>query len=504
MFNYDKISRMMSLDVKKYFILFLPLLIGLQLLSGCTQRETGTREIVAEVGNRQIDWDHLKRSFELDPKWGKGLTREEAYQNQLNFLIDEKLFAQAGERDGMTADTTLQAYLQFIEEKELIKELYRQEVADRITITEAEYAEAYQKSKKRVKLAYIFTPDSNQADAYYQQALKVRVSGVELQHPDREHQGETPLFGYGDMEAPLEAVVFDLQQGEIAPPIAVTDGYMVVELLYGEVEKFQSELDFAERKSKIRKVMFQRRAEKISNHYIKNFMQDKNLQLNPPVFFALADKLTQIIHNKTSDNPVPVFVSNQELQSASHSLEELKREILITHRDGSMTVDQFLKQLWCMPEYLRPNLKHPKNLKNAIGVAVRNQYLAEEARRRALGSAPRARREIRIQSDELIANYWLKKQTAKIRISEEEIREFRTSEKFPQLVSELGREPDEGEIRDLIRRIRIIELKRDASDSLRQIFPVQIDTTLLRNKINKPNEVIDFQPAKVVVRELFN
>lgn len=490
--------------VKKYLTLITLAAGGLLLIGGCSREDTFQREVVAVIGNRQIDWDHLKRSFELDPKWGRGLTRKEAYRNQLNFLIDEKLFALAGERDGITEDTTLQAYLQFIEEKELIKELYRREVADQIQISPEEYEDAYQKLKKRVKLAYIFTPDSSRAWDYYRQAQKRGMLTVALQFPKRERSGETPLFGYGDMEASLEAVVFDLEQGEIAPPIPITDGYMVVQLLYGEREKFQSELDFAERKNKIRKVMFQRRAEKLSNQYIKNFMHDKDLKLNPPVFYALAQKLSQIIHNKTRDNPVPVFVSNQELHSAFREVELLKKEVLITHRDGQMTVGQFLQRLRRMPEYLRPNLKNPRNLKNAVGVAVRNQYLAEEARRRGLRQAPRARREIRIQSDELIARYWLKKQTAKIRVAEEEIQAFRESGKFQQLVKELGKVPTDGEIRDLIRRIRIVEFKSIVADSLRRMTPVKIDTTLLRKKIKHPEKIIDFEPAKVVVRELFN
>lgn len=490
--------------LKRSHVFLMLLSMGILWWFSCTRQAQTPRLVVARVGNRSIDWDHLQRSFELKPKWGRGITRAEAYRNQLNYLIDEKLFAQAAERDGLLRDTTLAARLHFVEEKELIKELYRQEVADKIRISDDEYQEAYGNLKKKVKLAYVFTPDSLRAWQYYKNWLEKGVGKMILLDVNNDHRGVTPFFGFGDMEAALETVAFRLKQGEVSRPVRVNGGFMVVQLIAGEVEKFQSKVDFAEKKNKIRKVIFERRASRVSNQFIKNFMLDKNLQLNPPVFYRLAGELSRIIQNKTSETPLPLYVSDRELQTTAHDLASLKKEVLITFRDGEMTVGEFLKHLSHMPAHLRPNLKQPKKLKDAIGVAVRNMYLAQEARRRGLARAPRAKREIRIQSDEILAGYWVKQQAQKIRVPEQEVRAFRESEKFPQLISELGHEPDNAEIAGIIRRIRLMDLKVAASDSLRRLFTVKVDSMVLKQKIKRPEELINYQPAPVVVRDLFN
>ncbi|GAB4338181.1 MAG: hypothetical protein Kow0037_21970 [Calditrichia bacterium] len=478
--------------------------VMLGLVGGCSTKKPAEPETVAQVGNRQIDWMHLKRSFELNPKWGRGLTWREAYQNQLNFLIDEKLFAQAAESEGLVKDSVLASYLKFVEDKELIKELYRQEIADKIQISEEELQQAYQKSKKKVKLKYIFTADSSVAEKISGIWKTGGFEAIPEELKEKVRSGETPLFGFGDMEESLEAVVFDLRQGEIAGPVPVTDGFMVVQLIYGEVDKFLSEYDFAEKQSKLKKVIFERRTSKASNRFIKNFMADKDLQLNPAIFYALAAEFNRIIQNKTTDTPVPVYLNEEEIRQANLDLEELRDKVLISHRDGEMTVGEFLKRLRQMPLHLRPNLKQPEKLKDAIGVATRNEYLAKEARQRGLHKSPRAKREIAIQKDELLARYWVERHARSIGVTDEELKQYKGSPRLVELEKKLGKKVSDEELRDLLRNAKIAEFKVYASDSLKRVYPVKIDSTILSQKIKNPDKIISYNPAKVIVRELFN
>lgn len=94
-------------------------------LAACSDRRPAEPDILAAVGDRRIDWQHLQRSYELNPKWGRGLTRQEAYNHQLEYLVHEKLFALAAREQGLDREPDMAAYLQFIREKEMIKALQK-------------------------------------------------------------------------------------------------------------------------------------------------------------------------------------------------------------------------------------------------------------------------------------------------------------------------------------------------------------------------------------------
>jgi hypothetical protein len=479
------------------------LVVLLILFIACSKKVDNEHEIIAKVGNRIIDWDYLKRDFELNPKWGRGLTYREAYSNQLNYLVDQKLYALAAIGEGMNQDSSIADYLTFIHEKEMIKELYRQVVAKKIEITDEEYQDAYGKLKKQVQLNYVFTTDYKHAQKYSQELKSSNLEDIQLVNPIQEHKGTTRMMSFGDMKPELENMVFGLKQNEVSDPVSVNDGYMVVQVASGEVEKFTSELDFAESKSKIKKVIFDRRASKTANTYIKDLMLDKELKLNPPIFFELSKQCSQIIQDKYSDNPFPININNQEIKTAQDNLTSIKDEILITYRDGQMTVGEFLSKLARMPIGLRPKVKMASQLKDAIGVIVRNEYLVKEAKKMGLDNDEIVRQETEIQSDEILARYWLNKQKEMLHVSEEEINEFKNSDSFERLLGKLPDRPTDKQLDDIILDLKMAQLKMNLSDSLRALFNVQIDTTKLQSKIKNPMDVIKYNPAKMVVRELF-
>lgn len=483
--------------------ILISLTVLLLLLPGCSKNAHEQREVIAKVGNRAIDRDYLKRDFELHPKWGRGLTYHEAYSNQLNYLIDQKLYALAAIEKGMQKDSSIADYLNFIHEKEMIKELYRQEVAKKIEITDEEYQSAYSKMKKQVQLHYIFTKNHEHALKYSQELRSSDFETIQLVDPTQESKGTTGMMSFGDMQQALEDVVFGLKQDEVSDPISINDGYMVVRVAVGQVEKFMSEYDFAEKKSKIKKVVFERRADKIANTYIKDLMLDKDLKLNPPVFFELSDQFSRIVQDKYSDNPFPINIDNQEIQIAQHDLASIKDAVLITYEDGEMTVDEFLSKLAKMPTGLRPKVKMANQLKDAIGVIVRNEYLAKEAKKKGLDKSETVRRETEIQSDEILARYWLERQKERLHVAEEEIEEFKKSDKFDRLLEKTTVKPTDEQLEDIILDLKMAELKMHLADSLHNRFLVKIDSTLLESQIKNATDIIKYNPAKLAVRELF-
>ena len=467
-------------------------LIAFSLLFNCDKDISDDMDIVATIGTRRIDWKHLQTSFELTPKWGKGLTYKQAYQNQLDFLIDEKLFAQAAIDAGLHNTPKIAQYLDFIQKKEMIKELYRQQVSSKVFISEAEYKAAYLKMKKKDQFNYIFSHSQENAHIYQKLMETNPFDEINLIDQKNDGKGRSPLFGFGDMQQELEDVVFDLEKGDVSHPIELENGYMVVQIMDGSTEKFISEREFAEMRSKIEKVIYQRKARKAANVFIKELMLDKDLTLNPSIFYALSDQLSFIIQDKVTDTPLPIFVSDQEINTARRSVSDILDEVLVTHRDGEMTVRDFLDELMKMPVDLRPNVKMAIQLKNAIGVIIRNEYLSKQAKDLGLNNHPDVIHETTIQADEILSKAWLREYTD----HQQKIKNVNViNHEFPQSQS------NSGEVSALL---NFQELRLYASDSLRKIYPVTVDTTLYHSLIIHPKDTIRFDPANIVVRELFN
>ena len=176
----------------------------------CSQQEEHTEDVIAKIGDRIITDKHLRRSFELDPKWGKGLSNREAYRNQLDYLVSEKLFALEAIDLGMDQDTILSGYLEFIEEKEMIKALYEREVFSKIEISKQELKDAYVKLKKRVRFSYIATRDYEQALKYKEIFEKNDIDSIELDDQINESKGTTDFLTFGEIHPAIESFIFGM------------------------------------------------------------------------------------------------------------------------------------------------------------------------------------------------------------------------------------------------------------------------------------------------------
>jgi len=490
---------------QKFHLFLWSTLFILLILAGCQKKSViPDKDIIAIVGNRKIDWQLLQRSFYLSPKWGKGITYRQAYYNQLNYLIDQKLFAQAATQQGMNRMPELEGYLRFIKEKEMIKALYRKEVASKVRISEADYQKAYKQMKIYVKFAYFSSPYQENIKQYYKMIQSNNLDQIPLLNSRTDKKGTSPYFTFGDMAPELEEVVFKLQLNEVSPPIRVGNKWMVVKLLDGYRDKFKSPYDYAESKSKIKKIIFDRSARQISDRYLFRVLKDLNAEIKRETFFTLVDVFNQIVKNKTSSNPFPIYLSDAELRRSQVKLSDIKNEVLVSFNGGQLTVKSFLETLLNMPSGMRPQVNMAPQLKKAIAIVLRNKMLVREAKRKGLDKDWKVRYETQIQVDEILSRYWLEKLRDRVTITEGELKEFQNHPAVQKLEKQFGKKYSTEEIKVMLEDYKFEKLKIQAADSLRHITEIQVDTALLEQKIPSGKEIIKTDPVYFVYRELFN
>jgi hypothetical protein len=281
---------------------------------------------VATVGDRTIDFRHLKRSYELSPQWRKGMTHKEAYLRQLDYMVVNAMYAQEARREGMDRDSNLAAHLAFLRDKELIKALYERDIRGRVRISDAEYTDGYRWLKRNVTFGFIYSPDSVRAARYARMMREDSIAAITMLDPVADVKGIRRDVKYGELAAELERPLFDGRPGDVTGPIAIRDGYMVVQLLGGQVEKFMAETDLAVQKNKISSVIGNRKADSLAREYISGLMQDKNLTLNPETFWALAPVLANRVHAVQADpfGLTPVNVTDGNLRRVETDLGALE------------------------------------------------------------------------------------------------------------------------------------------------------------------------------------
>ena len=465
--------------------------------------DTQSDAAVASAGTRSIDWRLLQRSFQLDARWQRGQTREAAYRLQLDYLIDQKLLAQEALANGALQDPALAGYLQAIQEKEMIKELYRREVASRVEISEETYRQAYRYSKKKVQFEYITTPDLERARIYLQQLRRLPLGDIVLKDAGTDEKGVSPMFGFGDVAEELEPLVFEMEAQEVGGPVEVEGNFMVVKVVDGQVEKFMSEIDYATEKSRIKRVLFDRRAGDISNAYIESLLKDENVRINPRAFTPLARKFAEIVENKTSAEPFPVYVSDRELHTVQAQLADLGDAVLVSFNAGQLTVKEFLTRLQNMPNGIRPKVNMAPHLRKAIAGVVRNYYLAAEARRQGLDQSPEVLYEVQAQQDEALAIYWSGKIRRRLAVSAEEVAEFKQKEKYAEVNQRLNGTLDDQRVRQIILDVKFARRQIEIADSLRGVYSAAVDSLQLRALVKAPDEMINETPVGFAYREQF-
>lgn len=464
-------------------------------LSGCSGEPEDLR-VVATVGDREIDARQLKRSYELSPQWQKGMTYEEAHLRQLDYMVVNAMYALEARRVGLDRDTALAAHLRFLADKELIKALYAREIRGGVHISEAEYADGYRWLKRSVTFGFVYSPDSARAVRYGRMLRTDSLAAITMLDPIVDVKGLRQDVKYGELAAELERPLFDGRPGDLTGPIPIREGFMVVKLMGGTVDKFMSEMDFAEQKNKVGAVIGNRKADSLAREYISRLMHDKELTLNPETFWSLARPLAERAKPRQADpfGLAPVNVSDGDLARVEQDLGSLENEVLATYRDGVMTAGGFIAAIGAMSPGLRPPLQTPQNLKDAVAVVVRNRYLAGAARDRGLDRDLEVRRDIEQQTDDALARAWLLRQIHAIPVTETDIQAYRSAG---------GTAPDGQTETDVIKRRKMREAIPGLLDRLRRQYDPTIDTTALLTMIPQPEETIGSDPTPFVVRELF-
>lgn len=448
--------------------------------------------VVAVIDGAPVHFGEVQRSFRLRPVWERGQQHVDAYQRQLEQVIDERLLAMEARNVRLDLNDAVAHHLAFIEDREINRELYREVVLDRIDVGPERLERAYELGKRRIIVTYIRTTDPSRAERY-RMALASGDDSLAV-HPE-DDRGETDWLRATDLHESLSELFFG-KEGDVLGPLLIDGRHTVVRLERGEVDVFMSEWDLAQQKSRLVRLLQEREAAPLAAQYVADLMADKHVRLDQDGFAALARHLNEWLVPGTPE----LRLDEERIAAVQDELPLYGDEVVVRFAGGEMSALDVMRGLSSMPSSLiRPGRPIHPQLRDAIAVLVRNHFIALEGRARGLHERPAVRREVAYFQNQYLAGQLRVLARRGVEVSPARLSEMRAS-----AADAPGDELSDEQLADLIRSYELARWETGLVQRLRHRHNVQVDPETLASIINYPSARIDHDPVPLIVRDIFH
>ncbi len=189
---------------------------------------------LASVGNDIITSDEFIERYELTPQLYAGMigAEESAKKEFLYSIIAEKLWALESESTGLDKSELISSTYKAIEKMYVRDALYREEISDKIHISDEYLAEAFRRNSIILNLNYIFSTDFGEINEIYKQFKGgVNFYSLLLKRSENKLQEKPYTVSYGQMDKAVEDKLYGLKLGEITEPVKAPNGWYIFKLL---------------------------------------------------------------------------------------------------------------------------------------------------------------------------------------------------------------------------------------------------------------------------------
>ena len=388
--------------MRKLWVIFI--LFGF-LSQHCSQQELDENTL-AMVDGDKISTEDILRSVEERPGWAPSKKGEEFIRAHLQLLVEKYMFYQEAQRRGFHKDRSVMRIVNWFREEELRKVLFEEEIGEELKISEQELQDAFAKENMQLHVRHLFARTENEITEFTQ-ALNDGIPWENIARVTFRDSilaatgGDLGWLGYGQMEPAFEDTAYSLKIGQISKPVLSKYGYHLIQVLDVRKKVFAGESELNASKNHLENMLFRKKSQALSKKYIKEFMDEKNVTLDPNTFNLLVEKIRDyVIDARSTDQNIDVAIRDAELDTLSLGLENYLDEVLITFSGGNWTVAEFLQKFYDLPSNRRPSLASPIKFHRDLGKMIRDDLLAQEAKERGLEKNQKVREETKYWQNE--------------------------------------------------------------------------------------------------------
>ncbi len=373
-------------------------------------------DTIAKVGDKAVTVRDFIERYELTIWLGKE-RKTQVDKNKLEFLysmIAEKLLALKGLALGLDKDPEIQRAIQQTEKLLVLDALYRQEIKNKVDVSEKEILEALPKYNTEVELHYIVAKTREEANSLWN-SLK---SGEDFDSlmVSLGQKGNIEKLRWGDIYEPIEKVVYDyLSVGEVYQPVQVDSLWYIVKLA-GKTSKFGLSPDEIESaKSRVRKIIQERKEKKRFVEFVNEFGKGKILKVDAYLLKLLYNEINNLIERKKyirkSENVsiYPLAISRNDFLDIKSKLAKFLDQYFLKGDSFNRTLDYVIDQLSFKGFVLHSEMQSVWGVLNdLLKTIINEEFLAFEGYKRNLDKSPDVLKDMEMWRDAYLA-YAVKK-----------------------------------------------------------------------------------------------
>jgi len=373
-------------------------------------------DTIAKVGDKAITVRDFIERYELTVWRGKE-KKTQVDKNKLEFLysmIAEKLLAFKGLELGLDKDPEIQRAIQQTEKLLVLDALYKQEIKNKVSVSEREILEALPKYNTEVELHYIIAETKEKADSLWNllkggedfDSLMVKLG----------QKNNSEKLRWGEIYEPIEKIVYDyLSVGEVYQPVQVDSLWYIIKLA-GKSSKFGLSPDEIESaKSQVRKIIQERKEKQRFIEFVNEFGKGKILKVDAHLLKLLYREINNIVEKKKyvrkaeNVSVYPLAVLRDDFLDIKSRLAGFLDQYFLKGDSFNRTLDYVIDQLSFKGFVLHSDRQSVSGVLNGLLKTIINEeFLAFEGYRRGLDKSPEVLKDMEMWRDAYLA-YAVKK-----------------------------------------------------------------------------------------------
>jgi len=206
-------------------------------------------KVVAQIGSEKITLEEIDGLVKTIPEQYQAMAREHK-DMFLDSVINQKLLYAEAARLNFDKNTDVQKQLEEIRKELVIKAYLKEEIEDKITVTDEDIKKYYEANKEKfkepekVKVSHILVDTEAEAKdilAKLQSGADFAALAKEKSKcPSKEKGGELGFISKGQTVPEFEQAVFVLQPGQLSGVVKTQFGYHIIKVTEKQPEKIMA------------------------------------------------------------------------------------------------------------------------------------------------------------------------------------------------------------------------------------------------------------------------
>jgi len=382
--------------------------------------------IVAKVGDDEIALSVVNNFFD---KLGATFTSaEEEFRTKrdaLDSLIDYKLMVKGAYAANLDKNAEVDQLANSEKSSFMFDELYRQEILPKLSVSDTEVDEFYDRLKVEYHLTHILVSTQKEADSIAAEIKKGADFGgiaraISLDQSTAVRGGDLGFISWGmQMDPKFRDAAFKLTVGQTSDPVKSSYGWHIIRLL--ETRDAQQLGNKAELLPAIRDLLKSRKSSEVEGAFLKQIEEKAKVEINTEATQMLMDRLDQF-YPKTlgsATRPDNFFPQTDLLKPFELQM------VLASYQGGEVTVEDYLKKIANVAEPYRPRFNNADSLKKVIFQLELRNIMEYEAGQRNVEQQLEYQRRMRDFREGLMADRFVRTVLGQnIDADEDEIREY--------------------------------------------------------------------------------